>query len=227
MATGHLVPWTGAVPRRDRDRDDGLNGGRYSDAYAFNDDDLPSGILADWKGWAPEHLSNPRTGQIKGRHLSNPRRDKSKGHLSNFKGVFVQNSGGICPAKIQVVPENIESATPPTEYNLLNIDSVESDSGGRKDSKAAPTVNGHNIESAATAGKPKIDGRTKNNQNSRTAILIEDGNRRIKKSESGATQVSRARAEPRLPLTEHVLKIVNEQLLLHEFVEYGACGRRA
>jgi len=131
---------------------------------------------------------------------------------------------------MKVVPENIELPTPPIEYNLLNRDSVESDSadsGAQKE--VASNVNGHNIESTATAGKPEIDGRIKKTTAAKTATTktsVGDGDGRIKKSESGATQVSRARAEPRLPLTEHVLKIVNEQLILHEFINYGASGRR-
>ena len=198
VETGHLVPWTEPVPRRKRDRDDGLNGGRHSKAFAFNDP--PPEILFNWKGFErladergdDSNLSHSRAGQIRDGHLSHHRRDKSKGYLSQIEGVFVPNSRGICPTKMKVVPENIEPPIPPTEYNLLNRDSVESDSGARKSSSAARTVNGHNTESTATSGTTKNQYR-----------------------------------EPRLPLTEHVLKVVNAELSRHEFMNYGACRGRA
>ena len=236
IETGHLSPWTEPVPRRKRDRDDGLNGGRYSDAYVFSDP--PPGYAHNWKYFDPlenkqGNVSNPRSGQIKGKHLSNSEVDKSKGHLSNSEGVFVQLQGGFCPTKMKVMPENIELPIPPIEYNTENRDLGNLDSALPQGSPTTYGGDGALRAHTATPESPARGGdrvgparNSDNGESGAAAPRVEskNGGPESKPANNGdksatAQVLARATPEPRFPLMEHVLKVVNAELFRHEFIE--------
>jgi hypothetical protein len=164
VKTGHLVPWTEPVPRREDPQN------RPSNAYAFGD--LPPMILLNWAdfdGLDDDHggkrpLSEYESDKGSTDLCPNLSRTKGRGALSESSETFVRISGGaLSESHPEEVPENIGFGDYTYEVDTLKLNSTNpdsADSGARNDSNAVPVTNGHTAR-AESAGKSVSNGRAR------------------------------------------------------------------